>query len=329
MKEFKTYAEQIYILKERGLTIKDEQRAKEILKKENYYFLINAYKSYFTKNIEGNEQFKKGTLFNEIYTLYSFDKKLRNMILKIILPLENTLKSISAYHIAEKINTSVQYEKIDYFYDIENIFDTRERNYTNIEKENSETKILLGKRRNHLLSLINKIEKKIKKYEKRNSQIKHYLNGYKYVPIWVLFPVLELGFFAEIIETLKIEIKYEISMELNLGENTKTLDRVITIITFFRNISAHNVRTFDFKVNRASLLEKDYYGFNNYDDGKSRLFALIIIFKKLLNEEDFNDFFNTFKNELIKLEKEINSEYLKEIKKAMGLPNNWEDIINK
>ncbi|WP_237567332.1 hypothetical protein [Mycoplasma mycoides] len=43
-KEFKTFGEQIEILKSRGLIIKDEQKAIEILKQENYYNIVNGYK---------------------------------------------------------------------------------------------------------------------------------------------------------------------------------------------------------------------------------------------------------------------------------------------
>ena len=45
-KEFKTIEEQIAILKERNLII-DEEKAKEIFRDNNYYYLINGYKDLF------------------------------------------------------------------------------------------------------------------------------------------------------------------------------------------------------------------------------------------------------------------------------------------
>lgn len=47
MIDFRSYEEQINILKTRGLTIPDEQLAIEILKQNNYYYLINGYKDIF------------------------------------------------------------------------------------------------------------------------------------------------------------------------------------------------------------------------------------------------------------------------------------------
>lgn len=48
-KEFKTFEEQIEILKSRGLIISNEQKAIEILKQENYYNIVNGYKDLFLK----------------------------------------------------------------------------------------------------------------------------------------------------------------------------------------------------------------------------------------------------------------------------------------
>ena len=50
-KEYKTYEQLISILKSRGVNIakEDESRIIEILKKENYYNVINGYKALFLK----------------------------------------------------------------------------------------------------------------------------------------------------------------------------------------------------------------------------------------------------------------------------------------
>lgn len=50
-----------------------------------------------------NEKFIKGTTFNEIYSLYEFDRELRAIIFKYTLQIENTLRTLvshvfSKYH---------------------------------------------------------------------------------------------------------------------------------------------------------------------------------------------------------------------------------------
>lgn len=49
MKEFKTTSEQIELLKQRGLIIPDEERAKKYLLSQNYYNLINGYARFFPR----------------------------------------------------------------------------------------------------------------------------------------------------------------------------------------------------------------------------------------------------------------------------------------
>ena len=70
----------------KGLMISDKEYAKKILLKIGYFPLINGYKEVFKQSI--NDQFQKGTTFEDIYELYSFDNELRNIFLKYILMAE-------------------------------------------------------------------------------------------------------------------------------------------------------------------------------------------------------------------------------------------------
>ena len=71
-KEFNSFEAQIEKLRKRGLGIFDEDYAKRILEKENYYNLINGYKELFIdkSNQSSDETYIKGTNFIEIYALY-------------------------------------------------------------------------------------------------------------------------------------------------------------------------------------------------------------------------------------------------------------------
>ena len=52
-KIFKTLDEQITILKDRGLIINDIEKTKDILYRENYFF-INGYRHLFERNFMDN-----------------------------------------------------------------------------------------------------------------------------------------------------------------------------------------------------------------------------------------------------------------------------------
>ena len=79
-KIFKTFEEQIEVLKRKKLKFKNEEFALDILKKVNYYSLINAYKEVFLNpnyvkiNIEDpTEMYKENTFFENLFWLYHFD----------------------------------------------------------------------------------------------------------------------------------------------------------------------------------------------------------------------------------------------------------------
>ena len=70
-KEFKTIDEQINILKNRGLLFDEENEAKEILLRENYFFL-SGYRHLFI--MRGSTRFISGTTFRELHSLFLFDR---------------------------------------------------------------------------------------------------------------------------------------------------------------------------------------------------------------------------------------------------------------
>ena len=63
-KQFKTLDEQIQILREKNLIIEDEQKTKDILLRENYFF-ISGYRHLFM-NSPLDRKFITGTTFREL-----------------------------------------------------------------------------------------------------------------------------------------------------------------------------------------------------------------------------------------------------------------------
>ena len=99
-KIFKSLDEQIDILKEKGLTINNVDFAKEKLYRENYFFL-SGYRHLFMANNKV-DRYIKGTTFEELYAVFVFDRKIRNIMFKNILIIENNIKSIISYQLSKK-----------------------------------------------------------------------------------------------------------------------------------------------------------------------------------------------------------------------------------
>ena len=94
-KPFRTYRQQLKILRERNLICDNGSRAVKILKRENYYNIINGYKEIFLNKSSPVEKFKDNISIEDIYALYQFDRNLRSIILKNILCVE----TLSLIHI--------------------------------------------------------------------------------------------------------------------------------------------------------------------------------------------------------------------------------------
>ena len=167
-KEFKTIEEQIEILKGRRLTINDDELAKKIFKENNYYYVINGYKDLFIKEINDEEIYKDNVTLEEVYSLYKFDIEIRAHFLKHILSLERRLNTYIAYEFSKN------YGHKDYL--LAENFDNTTSNSTRITK------------------LINDIESnKTEQLKLGNKMLNHYMNQYKYVPLWVLIRIITFG----------------------------------------------------------------------------------------------------------------------------------------
>ena len=92
-KQFKNLDEQVEIFKHKGMTINDDKYAKQILLRENYFFL-NGYRSPFL--VTGSKRFVDGATFEELYSLFKFDRYFRNIIFKNVL---NTAKAFQEYEV--------------------------------------------------------------------------------------------------------------------------------------------------------------------------------------------------------------------------------------
>lgn len=101
-KPFKTYEEQLALLKHRGMSVSDDDKALEILKTENYYRVSGYWLTMLKKNPDGTESFYPGTNFDNVIDLYRFDSDLRNVIMAATVTIETNLKAFVAYYHGQK-----------------------------------------------------------------------------------------------------------------------------------------------------------------------------------------------------------------------------------
>lgn len=83
--------EQLVLLEHRGVKIENKKFALEQLETISYYSLINAYSPLFKQE---NGQYEGNVTFNDFYMCYKYDTRLKNIIFKYIILIEQTLKPI-------------------------------------------------------------------------------------------------------------------------------------------------------------------------------------------------------------------------------------------
>ena len=313
MHNYKTYDEQINILKERGLNIDDVDQAKEILSIHNYYNVINGYKDLFCYLDDNHqERFIEGTTFNEIYALYEFDRELRSIILKYTLQIENTLRTLvahifSKYHGVENYLKYSNFDFIDY---------------------NSASRRKINDRAKHINELVSNMQMDLAKYTIKKDYINHYVVKHGYVPLWVLVNAISFSRLSTFYNLMKQKERIEISKHWNIQE--KDLTSYIEVLAYFRNLCAHDDRLYNSKC-KKQITDTVYHNLlsipcnkqNQFIKGKNDIFAVIIVSKILLPPQEFNTMFNKISGRLTSLSKKLFVIPIKKIEEQMGLSENW------
>ena len=304
IKTFKTIDEQIDILKSKGLEIDDIDYAKDVLLRENYFFL-SGYRHLFLRSPK-DRMFLPGTTFKELYSMFNFDRQIRNIFFKNILIVENNAKSIFSYQLSRK-------------------YGIKEKDYLNPHNFDRN-----GEKARQVNDLLKKIKRQIRVNGGQHSATMHYISNYGYVPFWVVVKVLSFGLISELYTIMKYEDQREIAQVY--GIDVDDLLIYLPILANYRNLCAHEDIMYDHRTQRAI----DDTKFHNHLEiskidgefiyGKDDLFALVIILKQLLREEDFTLLINELSYELDILEGKLKTIELNKVLDRMGFPVNFKEI---
>ncbi len=280
------------ILKERGLIINDQDRAVKYLKNVGY-FRLTGY-MFHLQSKDGNHTFIEGTKFEDIITLYQFDKKLRGVISEYLERIEICLRAklTDKYSIS---NGFFWYNNIDLFDDKE-IF----------EKINTEIKVTFEDPKEQFLKWF-----------------KHKYTSESIPSSNMALEILSLGKLARLYKALKNSGgKSEIANEFDLPSATITSWYIY--LANVRNICAHHSRLWNKKVtaDRPIFPSREKYRFKgeNFNDSNTTLYGIISIIDRLLSSFNANNSF-TQKIETLIAEYSVDC-------KLMGFPENWIETAN-
>lgn len=283
-KPFLTIEEQVKLLQSRGIIISGQTST--VLMREGYYSLINGYKDPFldkekTKQ-ECDDRFIDKTSFDDVYSLFDFDRNLRDVTFPYLIRAEATVRTAISYcfsrhHTGQNDYLSQQNyctsdEYINYCSDIEDEDEGKTEYFDELSK-------LIGKLRNRV-------------EHSRASFIVHYREAFNEVPLWVLSNDLTFGtlehFFNFMRPTEKEEVCKFISESTGrLGDKALGFFSVdearigLEALVKFRNICAHDERLYC-----ASVGDRKQINF----------IRMALYLERYLTTDEFYSFINKFLN---------------------------------
>ena len=116
--------------------------------------------------------------------------------------------------------------------------------------------------------------------------------------------------------------------------DVEVLSNYLTILSNYRNLCAHEDIVYENKTQRR-IEDNKYHKLLNipimddeYIYGKNDLFALVIIMKQMLSQEEFNNMIEEIKHNLDNLKINLQTIEIDKVMDRMGFPTNYHEIKN-
>lgn len=209
-KPFISYTKQIDQLRDRGLTINNDDKAEHILQNIGY-FRLSGYWHPFLEIPKNEHKFKEGSNFDTAFSLYCFDNELRKIVFSEIIKIEIAIRTKMVHILAENYSP---FWHLDY-----NLFNR-------------------GKVHDEIVANFKEV------CNKSDEQfIKSFKNNYtnEIPPCWMILEILSFGKLSRMYSNLKaIPEKRFIANYFGLSEGV--FASWLHALVYTRNICAHNTR---------------------------------------------------------------------------------------
>ena len=282
-------ADQISLLKSRGLTFADEKAAEKVLG-EVSYFRIAAYLRPMEADKQSH-QFKRGATFENAVALYEFDNDLRHLLFSAIQRIEVALRSKIIQHF------SMQHSAF-WFLEM-SLHESEHRfleNLTSLDREVVRSKEDF-------------IKDHFYKYDKP-----------EFPPAWKTLELVSLGTLSKLYYNFADnQVKKRIAREFNLPQH-EVLESWMRSLSALRNYCAHHSRLWNRMLTSPPQLSVNLRGnwIANRQVDANKLYAVLCCIVYWLDSMQYgNDFKLQFKT-ILKKYPSIDTA-------AMGFPRGWEN----
>ena len=238
-----------------GLLVEDKSYAKKILGRISYYRLIKAY----SITLKKDGRYISGISFEDIVSLYKFDRELRQLIFEIIEHIEVSLRAV-----------------------ITNYFSLKYGNFGYTDLSN------VGKYKNRYKEALNDLERETKR-NRRSPFIKNFKDNYEggEIPLYAVIEVASFGTLSKMYKNMKNEDKSKIAKVFHTDYHY--FESWIENFAYIRNICAHYGRLYGAKLTKSPKLYKEYLK-NNISN--NTIFATLVNLKIVSEEENYKNFYH-------------------------------------
>ena len=279
----------IPLLRNRGLSISDEQRAISYLTNIGY-FRLSAYLHPLLKEPKTEHRYKTGATFEMALNMYRFDRKLRVLLFNEIEKIEVAIRSAMNNYISDGLNDVFWMTNAAYF-----------NNPAGFSKS--------------LLLIQSEIDRT------KEDFIDHFTNKYAnpYPPAWMISEIIPLGVLCGVYNNLKnTGVRKKVAHQFRLP--VPVFSSWILALANLRNVCCHHNRTWNKNhlVVPSDLQNPAFPWIDTSATDPRRIYFRICIIKYLLFTVSPN---NSFAQKL----KSMAAEYPTVDVYAMGFPANWQD----
>ena len=238
-----------------GLLVEDKTYAKKILGRISYYRLIKAY----SITLKKDGRYISEISFEDILSLYKFDRELRQLIFEIIEHIEVSLRAVITNYF------SLKYGNFGY------------KDWSNV-----------GKYKNRYKEALNDLEKETKR-NRRSPFIKNFKDNYEggEIPLYAVIEVASFGTLSKMYKNMKNEDKSKIAEVFHTDYHY--FESWIENFAYIRNICAHYGRLYGAKLTKSPKLYKEYLKKNI---SNNTIFATLVNLKIVSEEENYKKFYH-------------------------------------
>jgi abortive infection bacteriophage resistance protein len=275
VKPFKEYGELVTTLEQRGMTVADSVRAARKISQVGYYRLSGFW--YPCREIEFDEngdavkqygkpkrlnKFLPATDFDEIFKLYTLDKRLRFLLLDGIERIEINLKTVLAHELGKVDELAYQNPAL--------INPTQLKDYYHN-----------GQIKNSWIEWSNRQRSELSR--SKEDAIVWHKKSQKAIPIWVAVEAWSFGTLSKYFELLKQSHQNNIAARLGVS-NPVLFVRWLQSMNILRNRCAHHTRVWNQTSNNPIGIPTNdnedslyFANFNLTNDSKKKIYGLIVV----------------------------------------------------